>query len=260
MVSNTDILAIEHVSKHFGGVRALDNVSLSVTEGRITALIGPNGAGKTTLFNTVTGFAPADEGTIAFDGRRIERLKPWQIAATGLARTFQTPAGFPTLSVWENLVVAGCTRETESLLAAFAGPRAWRAAVAETRARADALLTRLDLQHLSNLPLENLSSVDTKLVELGRQLMMEPRMLLLDEPAAGFGPDRLKRLANSVKALREGGMAVLVVEHNLRFVLALADYVYVLATGRIISHGTPEAITRDERVIDAYIGTGHEIA
>jgi branched-chain amino acid transport system ATP-binding protein len=249
-------LVVEGVTKRFGGLLAVDSVSLTVRDGTITALIGPNGAGKTTLFNVVTGFEPADGGTIGFDGRRIDRLRPWRIARLGMVRTFQTPTGFPNLSVWENLMVGGSDPRSESVASALLGPRLWVRAQHDTDAHADELLDELELSHRRDTPLEELSAGETKLVEFARQLMCRPRMLLLDEPASGVDPDGIGRMSDLIRRLNAGGITVLVIDHNLSFVLGIADDVYVLADGKVIAHDDPEAVSRHPRVIETYLGGG----
>jgi branched-chain amino acid transport system ATP-binding protein len=249
-------LLVEGVTKRFGGLLAVDAVSLSAEADAITALIGPNGAGKTTLFNAVTGFEPADAGAISFAGRRIERLKPWRIARLGMVRTFQTPIGFPTLSVWENLMVGGSDPRSEGVASALLGPRTWWREQRGTHRRAEELMDQLDLSHRRDTPLEDLTAGETKLVEFARQLMSGPRMLLLDEPASGVDPAHIGRLAALIKRLHGEGIAVLVIDHNLSFILSIAHVVYVLGEGRLIAQGTPEAVSRDAKVIETYLGSG----
>jgi ABC-type branched-subunit amino acid transport system ATPase component len=230
-------------------------VSLSARSGAITALIGPNGAGKTTLFNVVTGFEPANAGAIRFDGHRIERLTPWRIARLGMVRTFQTPVGFPTLSVWENLMVGGSDPGSETVASGLLGPRGWWREQRDTHRRAEELMDQLDLSHRRDAPLEDLSAGETKLVEFARQLMARPKMLLLDEPASGVDPAHIGRLAELIKRLNVEGITVLVIDHNLSFILSIADFVYVLSDGRVIAEGEPDAVSRDARVIETYLGS-----
>lgn len=253
------ILECQGVSKAFGGVQALDDVNLSVREGTITGLIGPNGSGKTTLFNTITGFGTADAGEISFDGSRIEGRSAWEIANLGLARTFQTPAGLPSLTVWENLMVAGTDAASESAIAGIFGG-AWRRDQREVSDQVEKLLERLDLLDLRDSLVDDLSVSDTKLVEVARQRMMNPKLMMLDEPASGFTPDQCDRLAQFIRTLNDDGITLLLIEHNLSFVLGLAEYVYVLTAGRNISEGKPDEVTADENVIKHYLGSGYESA
>jgi len=247
-------LGIDRVTKRFGGLVAVDDVSLTASSGSITALIGPNGAGKTTLFNVITGFERAERGSIVFEGQRIARPSPWRMARLGMVRTFQTPVGFPKLSVWENLLVGGCRAGSESLVAALAGPRVWRRDVRGRAEEAERLLAELDLWGARDSLLEDLSAGETKLVEFARQLMARPRMLLLDEPASGVDPAHIERLAELITELNERGIAILIIDHNLSFILSIAHVVYVLAEGQVISKGNPETVARDPRVVETYLG------
>ena len=248
----TDLLQARGITKSFGGVVAVDGVDLDIPEGSITSVIGPNGAGKTTLFNVLTGFESTDAGTIVFLGERVERLAPWRVAAKGMVRSFQTPVGFPALSVWENLMVAGTGPRDESLRAALIG--GWRPREGEAHERARTLLEDLDLWSVHNSLLRDLPPGDVKLVDFARQLMTRPKLLLLDEPASGVDPRAINRLAGLIRRVRSEGVTILVIDHNIGFVLGIADYVNVMALGRIIARGNPEAITHDERVIEIYLG------
>ena len=248
----TALLEVGGVTKRFGGVVAVSNVDLAVESGSIVAVIGPNGAGKTSLFNVVSGFESADEGSVSFDGRQTRRLQPWQIARLGLIRSFQTPVGFPDLSVWENLMVAGSARETEPVLAALSG--GWRRAETETNERARELLTRLDLDGERDTRLADLTPGDVKLVDFARQLMMRPKMMLLDEPASGVDPASIGRLSELIAGVRDEGITVLVIDHNISFVLGIADHVHVMALGEVIADGTPEEIIHNPAVVEIYLG------
>jgi branched-chain amino acid transport system ATP-binding protein len=249
------LLEIENVTKSFGGLRAVSDVTLSADEGAITALIGPNGAGKTTLFNVITGFEHRDAGTIRFDGQTIQRQRPWQVAQRGIVRTFQTPVGFPKLTVLENLQVSGSDRATESLHAALLGPRIWGPAIDEINGRAEQVLRELGLWERRDTMLEDLTVGANKLVEFARQLIKRPRILMLDEPASGVDPIHIGKLADLIVGLKERGMAVLVIDHNLSFILGIADYIHVLAAGEVIAAGTPAEISRHPKVMETYLGT-----
>lgn len=246
------LLEIADVTKVFGGLVAVREVSMSVEEGSIVAVIGPNGAGKTSLFNVVTGFGSPTSGTIRFDGEDVSGLEPWQVARRGLVRTFQTPVGFPALSVWENLMIAGTNPEAESLLAALRGR--WGASEKETRGRARQLLEDLRLWDARDSIISDLPPGDVKLTDFARQLMFEPKMLLLDEPASGVDPSAIGRLAGLIRRVRNQGVTVLVIDHNISFVLGIADIVHVMALGEMIASGAPEAIIHDPQVVEIYLG------
>jgi ABC-type branched-subunit amino acid transport system ATPase component len=248
-------LDVRGITKRFGGLTAVDDVSLSVRPGAITAVIGPNGAGKTTLFNIINGFERPDAGVISVRGVPVRKATPLKMAGFGMARTFQTPVGFPTLSIWENLIVGGGAGASESLTSAFRGPRSWKPHLADSDERAEQVMRHLDLWELRDARLEELSPGVSKLVEFARQLMVEPSMLLLDEPAAGVDPQSLGRLAELISELAARDIGILIIDHNLEFILRIADFVYVLAEGAVISEGEPQAVANDQRVIETYLGT-----
>lgn len=244
----------DDVSKSFGGVHAVDGVTLEARTGTITAIIGPNGAGKTSLFNVLTGFDRADTGSVSLFGERIDDQPAWKIARRGLVRSFQTPVGFPLLSVWENLMVAG-SDAAESPFRAILGPRTWRPLERQTSRRADTLLDELGLTAVKDQRLEDLTAGQTKLVDFARLLMVQPRMMLLDEPAAGVAPNGIGRLAEQVNSLRERGITLLIIDHNIQFVFEVSDYVYVMAEGRVVVSGTPEEVAVHPTVAEIYLGT-----
>ena len=248
----TRLLELRGVRKAFGGVVAVRDVDLSVETGSITAIIGPNGAGKTTLFNLVSGFEQPDAGSVWFDGLQIDGLKAWQIARRGLARSFQTPAGFPALSVWENLMVAGTDSRHESLLRGLIG-RSRRREV-ETDRAVSRLIKELDLTASEDSAVRDSPPGDVKLIDFARLLMFRPRMLLLDEPASGVDPRSIGRLSDLIRGLRDSGMTVLIIDHNLGFVLGIADVVHVMANGAVIAAGTPDVIVRNDQVMEVYLG------
>lgn len=248
----SNLLEVRGVTKRFGGVVAVKAVDLVVSEGQVAAVIGPNGAGKTSLFNVVSGFERPTKGTVAFDGTRIEELSPWRIARLGLVRSFQTPVGFPELSLWENLMVAGSRVEGEPVMAALTGR--WRAIERETNERARELLGRLNLDESRDIRLADLTPGDIKLVDFARQLMARPKMILLDEPASGVDPASIGRLSELILSVRDDGITVLVIDHNIGFVLGIADQVHVMALGQVIANGTPGDIVKNPAVIEIYLG------
>jgi ABC-type branched-subunit amino acid transport system ATPase component len=230
------VLEVREVVKRFGGVAAVNRVSLSLEAGRVYGLIGPNGSGKTTLFNCITGVDRADEGEIWFKGRRIDRLKPHRIFHLGMGRTFQVIRVFPELTAWENLLVV-TTGGYE-----------------EARRRARELLGLVKLERLADEFAGNLSYGQQKLVELARVLMTDPDLILLDEPAAGVNRTLLNELLDVVRGLRDQGKTVLLVEHDMKVVMGLCETVFVLDHGEKLAEGAPGVIQADERVIEAYFG------
>ena len=232
----TPVLEIDGLSKHFGGVAAVDGVSLSLEPGRIYGLIGPNGSGKTTLFNCITGIERCQAGRVSFNGERIDGLKPYEIARKGIGRTFQVIRVFPELSALENLLVVT------------------RGGLAEAEARALELLRFVKLEGLRNEYAGNLSYGQQKLVEFVRVLMRDPTLILLDEPAAGVNRTLLNDLLDAVRRLRDRGKTVLLVEHDMKVVMGLCETVFVLDHGEKIAEGEPGVIQTDERVIEAYFG------
>ena len=244
------LLSTHGLYKAFGGNVAVHDVSLDLYPDRITALIGPNGAGKTTLFNIVTGYERADAGDITFDGRPVTGLAPWQISRQGVVRTFQTPVGFPTMTVWESMQVAGASHAVLTGMLTTRG----RHEVAELSRRADEILENLGLHQLLDTPVDELAAGDRKLAELARQLMSRPRLLLLDEPAAGVNPGAISRLSDLIRDVHRSGIALMIIDHNLSFVLDVADYVHVMANGRIIADGTPDEIAASPLVRQVYMG------
>jgi branched-chain amino acid transport system ATP-binding protein len=230
------ILQVKNLVKRFGGVTAVNGVSLSLEAGKIYGLIGPNGSGKTTLFNCITGIEPRDSGGVGFKGRRIDGLKPHQIFHRGMGRTFQIIRVFPELTSRENLLVV------------TSGD------YGRARARAEELLRLVKLERLADEYAGNLSYGQQKLLEFIRVLMTDPEMILLDEPAAGVNRTLLNELLDAVRALRDRGKTIFLVEHDMKVVMGLCETVFVLDHGEKLAEGPPGVIQSDERVIEAYFG------
>ncbi len=248
-------LILQNVTKTYGGVTAVDDVSASISTSAITALIGPNGAGKTTLFNAITGFDPADSGSITFGGDSLAGLKPWQVAHLGLIRTFQTPVGFTTLTVRESMLSAALHHSLETPRKALIFSRQIKEVEQQATEQAIEIATELGLIDLFDFRTDELSSGDRKLLEFARQLMANPKMLLLDEPAASVAPNNIGRLAQLILRLRdERGLGSLIIDHNLSFLMQIADTVHVLDRGAVIASGTPEEISTNQDVMRIYLG------
>jgi branched-chain amino acid transport system ATP-binding protein len=248
-----DGLRIEGVTVRFGGLTALEDVSLGVAPGEVVGVIGPNGAGKTTLFNVVCGFVRADAGEVTWDGRSLRNVRPHQLARLGIARTLQGVGLFAGLNAIEN-VMAGAERTRRAGLASalFGLPRSDRDERALRAAAMEALDT-LGVADVANRPPDALPYPVQKRVALARALVSRPRLILLDEPAGGLGGDDMDELGERIRALR-GDMAVLLVEHRVDLVMAVCDRVAVLDFGKRIAHGTPAEVRSDQRVVDAYLG------
>jgi branched-chain amino acid transport system ATP-binding protein len=248
------VLEVRGVSKRFGGHAAVDDVSFRVAPGTVTGLIGPNGAGKTTLFNVVAGALRPSAGRILLEGRRLDGRPPHAVRRAGVGRTFQVPRPFPAMTVLENLMVAAADQCGERFWTNWTRPGAVAAQEAQVRDRARRLLEWLELDRLAGEPARVLSGGQRKLLELGRVLMAEPRLVLLDEPAAGVSPRLRDTIVARIGELHGQGLTFLVIEHNMEVVAELCRPVLVMAAGRLLVEGDPEVVRRDPRVIDAYLG------
>jgi branched-chain amino acid transport system ATP-binding protein/neutral amino acid transport system ATP-binding protein len=248
------ILSIEAVSRSYYGVRAINGVSLAVPERGITGLIGPNGAGKTTLFNCISGVVPPDSGRIVFDGRDITGLRPDRVTAAGLVRTFQIARGLPRLSVLENMLIYGQAQPGERLWPALIGGASIRRREDELIEKAVGIAERLNLTRVIRNPASDLSGGQKKLLEIGRAMMRDPKMILLDEPVAGVNPTLAREIGEHLKALAAEGLPILLIEHHMDMVARLCDRVIVMAEGRHLAEGTFEEVAHDARVQDAYMG------
>jgi branched-chain amino acid transport system ATP-binding protein len=235
------LLIVENVSKHFGGLLAIDKASFQVRTGRITALIGPNGAGKTTLFSIISGFLPADDGRVLYEGADITAEPPHKRARRGIARTFQIVQPFAGLTVRENIAI---------------GSHLWRRSRAAALETANQVALSVGLGAQLEAPAATLTVAGSKRLELARALAIAPRLLLLDEVLAGLNPSEIRDMVPVVRELTASGMTILMTEHVMQAVTALADHVLVLAEGRIIARGKAQEVAADPRVVEAYLGRG----
>ncbi len=235
------LLRVERVSKRFGGLLAVDRASFTAEAGRITALIGPNGAGKTTLFSIISGFLEPSEGRIVYDGADIAREPPHRLARRGIARTFQIVQPFAGLTVRENIAV---------------GAHLSRPGRADALAAAGEVARAVGLAEPIDRPAASLTVAGRKRLELARALAIEPRLLLLDEVLAGLNPSEIRGMVPVIRAVRDRGVTIVMIEHVMQAVMSLAEHVLVLSEGRIIAEGSPSAIAGDPRVVEAYLGHG----
>lgn len=240
------LLGIEGVTVRFGGLRALSEASLDVAPRTITGLIGPNGAGKTTMFNVITGLQPPTEGTVTLDGRDITRVKPHKRARLGMARTFQRLETFASLSARDNVLVAAEMR------------RGWSRERFDPAELADGLIERIGLGAAANTPVGSLPTGTARLVELARALASKPKVLLLDEPSSGLNEDETDAMGELLQELAADGLGVLLVEHDMRMVMEVCEFIHVLDFGQIIARGTPAQVRRDPAVQAAYLGAADE--
>jgi neutral amino acid transport system ATP-binding protein len=250
------ILVAHEVKRSFGGLLAVDVDHVEIQRGVITALIGPNGAGKTTFFNLLTNFDHPDTGTRVFDGQDIGDVPAHKIANFGMVRTFQLTKALSKMSCIDNMKLGATDQKGESLWRGLL-PFLWRDQEARVEARADALLERFTMAHMRDEYAGTLSGGQRKLLEMARALMVEPAMVMLDEPMAGVNPALTQSLLGHITGLRDQGMTVLFVEHDMDMVQEISDWVVVMAEGRIIAEGPPATIGQNQAVVDAYLGSSH---
>ena len=248
------ILVADNVSRQFGGLTAVDVAHVEIPRGKITALIGPNGAGKTTLFNLLTGFDKPTTGTWTFEGKNLAGVASYKVARLGMIRTFQLTKSLSMLSVIENMRLGAQKQAGERFLTALIRPL-WRAAENRITEQAEELLKRFKRDAKRDDFAAALSGGQRKLLEMARALMTNPRLVMLDEPMAGVNPALKQSLNEHIRGLRDDGMTVLFVEHDMDMVHDISDWVVVMAEGRIIAEGTPEQISANPAVIEAYLGT-----
>ena len=239
------MLKVTGLTKIFGGLRAVDNASLGVDEGRIVALIGPNGAGKTTLFACIAGFLPLNAGRVTFLGRDITGLPVHEIARAGMVRTFQITQPFAKLTVHENIAVGAYQKFSQRA-------QAW--------AHAQAIAEQVGMAHMLAQPASELTVAGRKRLELARALATSPRLLLLDEVMAGLNPSEILEIIAIIRQIRDSGVTVLLIEHVMHAVMSLSDHIHVLSYGKIIAEGSPQQVVSNQAVVEAYLGRGSTVA
>jgi neutral amino acid transport system ATP-binding protein len=250
------LLAADGLVKEFGGLRAIDGLSLSIDAGELVGVIGPNGAGKSTLFNCISGVITPDEGSITYDGTEVTGDPPDTLARRGLVRTFQSTRELETMTVRDNVRLAAPDHPGERTLSALFRTDPMRTTERSVRTRADELLETFELDRLADEYSASLSGGQRKLLELARTLMLDPDVLMLDEPFAGVNPTLTDELAAHVRELNRDGMTVVIIEHELETLTELVDRLVVLQQGSVLVDGEPEAVLSDDRVIEAYLGGG----
>jgi ABC-type branched-subunit amino acid transport system ATPase component len=241
-------LLIQNVSKFFGGVHAVNDLSFEIKPGKITGLIGPNGAGKTTAFNLITHFLPRDNGKVAYLGQDLKKLAPYQLVRKGMARTFQQIRLFRSMTVRENLLLA-CSHQYDSWTRSFGSQD-------ETHhlEKIKELLTEIKLEHYLDQPADALSYGQSKLVEIIRCILTDADLILLDEPAAGVNPTLLNTVEKMIKRMNKDGKTLLIIEHNMPFLMKISDEVIVMENGNFLLQDKPQVVQKDKRVLEAYLG------
>lgn len=258
VAKNDPIMVIDNITRRFGGLTAVDVDHLEIPRGAITALIGPNGAGKTTLFNLLCGFDKPNSGTWSFDGTNLSGIPSFKVARMGQVRTFQLTKALSLLTVLENMKLGATAQKGERLWASII-PAVWRKQDDANEEKAMELLARFKLDAKSDDYAASLSGGQRKLLEMARALMSDPTLVMLDEPMAGVNPALTESLLDHILDLKDLGMTVLFVEHDMHMVRHIADWVVVMAEGRVVAEGPPESVMQDKAVIDAYLGSHQDV-
>lgn len=248
------LLAATSLVKNFGGIKAVDNAAIEVAKGSITGLVGPNGAGKTTLFNLLSNFIRPDSGRVVFDGEPIHHLPPHIIARMGMVRTFQVARALSRLSVLENLLLAAQKQTGEQFWNTWLRNKEIAQEERQNREKAFTVLESIGLVHMAHEYAGALSGGQRKLLEMGRALMADPKLILLDEPAAGVNPTLINQICDRIQRWNRDGMTFLIIEHNMDVIMSLCDLVWVMAEGRNLAMGTPTEVQSNPEVLEAYLG------
>ncbi len=257
---NTNILEVKNLSKHFGGLKALNNCNLSIKRNSITGIIGPNGSGKSTLFNVITGNLPPTSGNIIYSKEEITNVPSYELFSKGILRTFQIAHEFTNLTVLENLMMVPDGQKGENLIYTWLNPREIKKEDKIIQEKAMEVLNFLNLDHLTNEVAGNLSGGQKKLLELGRTMMVDAKIVFLDEVGAGVNRTLLKDIGTSIiKLNQERGYTFCMIEHDMDFISRLCDPVIVLAEGSVLFEGTSEEVKKNEKVIESYLGKGNDL-
>lgn len=249
-----EILRVEHLYKSFMGLKAVQDINITVKPGQIVSLIGPNGAGKTTVFNLISGFYPVDEGHLFLDGEDVTGFKAHQYLSKGLVRTFQNVRLFKQMTALENILVGSQIQTRYSIIDMALNTRKKKRIEEEQRNQAMAFLDEMGMKQYANKVCSNLAYGLQKKLEIIRAIACKPKLLLVDEPAAGLNPQESEELSEFIKNLTRMNITVMLIEHDLGLVMGISDYIYVMDHGAMLCHGTPEHVQKDDRVIEAYIG------
>ncbi len=251
-------LEVTNLKKSFGGIKAVDVESLNLNRNELTSIIGPNGAGKTTFFDLISGFQDSDEGKVYLNNKNITKSQPYAIARLGMIRTFQLTKVFDRMTVLENMMFSASTVNNDSFLKSLAKLPSQKTTEKKIRDKSFEIMKELNIDHMANSYAREMSGGQKKLLELGRSIINNPSILLLDEPLAGVNPKLAEEILQIIVNLAGKGISILMVEHNIEAVMKISERVIVLAEGKVIADSTPENIRTDEKVIEAYLGSENE--
>ena len=251
-------LEVTNLKKSFGGIKAVDVESLNLNRNELTSIIGPNGAGKTTFFDLISGFQDSDEGKVYLNNKNITKSQPYAIARLGMIRTFQLTKVFDRMTVLENMMFSASTVNNDSFLKSIAKLPSQKTTEKKIRDKSFEIMKELNIDHMANSYAREMSGGQKKLLELGRSIINNPNILLLDEPLAGVNPKLAEEILQIIVNLAGKGISILMVEHNIEAVMKISERVIVLAEGKVIADSTPENIRNDEKVIEAYLGSENE--